>query len=214
MSTRGNNRREDRRDRRRDELKRAAIDVFYEHGFHAAKVSQIVQSVGVAQGTFYLYFEGKQQLFGEILSDFLELVVTTVASWEPGSIDTRELLREELVRVGMMLTEVLLENQRLTAIFFKEAMAVAPEFNETIRQFYETLGAMITDFNAILHRRGLITNMNFRILAFMTVGMAERVILEHVVYGNLGDPPPREVVEHLVMHFLAGTTEAIDNTQT
>lgn len=205
-------RREDRRDRRREELKRAAVDVFYEHGYHAAKVSEIVQKVGVAQGTFYLYFEGKQPLFGEIVSDFLELVVSTVASWEPASIDSREVLQEELTRVGMMLTEVLLENPRLTAIFFKEALAVAPEINALIHEFYSTLAAMLTDFNGILHRRGVIRDMNFRILAFMTIGMAERVILEHVVYENLGSPSPREVVEHLVMHYLAGTTEDIAHT--
>ncbi|MFU8802530.1 MAG: TetR/AcrR family transcriptional regulator, partial [Bradymonadaceae bacterium] len=200
--------RTNRREQRRDELKGAAIDVFHEHGYHTAKVSDIVQQVGVAQGTFYLYFEGKQQLFGEILVDFLQLVVSTVASWEPGEIDSREVLSQELTRVGMMLTEVLLEHQKLTAIFFKEALAVAPEFDETIRQFYETLQAMLTDFNAILCDRGLISAMNFRILASMTVGMAERVILEHIVYQNLGDPEPREVVEHLVMHYLAGTIEA------
>lgn len=200
--------REEQRDRRREELKQAALDIFYEHGYHAAKVSQIVQAVGVAQGTFYLYFEGKQQLFGEILTDFLSLLVTTVASWEPADLETRQALRDELVRVGMMLTEVLLENQRLTAIFFREALAV-PEFDATIREFYDTLGAMLTDFNRILYERGLIKAMNFRILAFMTVGMVERVILEHVVYENLGGPSPREVVEHLVIHYLAGTIEEV-----
>lgn len=199
--------RANRRDRRREELKRAAIDVFYDHGYHAAKVSDIVQQVGVAQGTFYLYFEGKQQLFGEILVDFLQLVVTTVADWEPANIDSRDVLEQELMRVGMMLTEVLLENQKLTAVFFKEALAVAPEFDETIRQFYDTLGAMLTDFNGILHSRGLIAAMNFRILAAMTIGMVERVILEHIVYESLGNPEPREVVEHLVLHFMAGTLE-------
>src|SRR5690554_6081305 len=105
-----------RRDRRREELKRAVIDVFYDHGYHVAKVSDIVQQVGVAQGTFYLYFEGKQQLFGEILVDFLQLVVSTVADWEPAEIDACEVLQQELMRVGMMLTEVLLENQKLTAV--------------------------------------------------------------------------------------------------
>lgn len=199
--------RANRRDRRREELKSAAIDVFYDHGYHASKVSDIVQQVGVAQGTFYLYFEGKQQLFGEILVDFLQLVVTTVADWEPANIDSRDVLQGELMRVGMMLTEVLLENQKLTAVFFKEALAVAPEFDETIRQFYDTLGAMLTDFNAILHGRGLIASMNFRILAAMTIGMVERVILEHIVYESLGNPEPREVVEHLILHYMAGTIE-------
>lgn len=196
-----------RRDRRQDAIKKAAIDVFFEHGYHAAKVSQIVKEVGVAQGTFYLYFEGKQQLFGELVSDFLELIVTTVASWEPADIDSREVLRQELTRVGLLLTRVLLDedNQKMTAIFFRESLAVAPEFNELIRHFYDTLQAMLADFNRILCRRGLIAEMNFKILASMTVGMVERVIMERIVYESLDDAEPEEIVEHLVLHYLTGT---------
>lgn len=197
--------RKSRRDRRQDSLKEAAISVFYEHGYHAAKVSQIVERVGVAQGTFYLYFEGKQQLFGELLSDFLELVVTTVASWEPATIDSREVLRAELTQVGLMLTEVFLDNRELTAIFFRESLAVAPEFTELIRHTYDTLLAMMTDFNRILWRRGLIPEMNFRILATMTLGKVERVIKEHIVHDNLEGATPEEIVEHLILHFMAGT---------
>ncbi len=194
-----------RRDRRQQSIKDAAIEVIFEHGYHGAKVSQIVDEVGVAQGTFYLYFEGKQQLFGELISDFLELVVTTVADWEPGEIDTRPRLREELCRVGLSLTHVLLANQKMTAIFFRESEAVAPEINELIRHAYETLLAMLTDFNRILYKRGLIAEMNFEVLATMTVGMVERVIVERIVHENLDDEQPEVIVDHLIAHYMAGT---------
>ncbi len=201
--------REQRREDRRDALKAAAAEVFSTDGYHAAKVSQIVEKVGVAQGTFYLYYESKQQIFGELLADFLTLVVETVAAWEPAELDSREVLREELQRVGMMLTEVVQENQPLAAIFFREALAVAPEFDAMIHEFYDTLAAMLTDFNAILCQRGLIEKMNFHVLAYMTIGMVERIIREHIVSEKLGDVEPREIVDHLIMHFLAGTAEPV-----
>lgn len=199
--------REERREDRRDALKAAAADVFAEFGYHAAKVSQIVERVGVAQGTFYLYYESKQQIFGELLADFLTLVVQTVAAWEPAELDSREVFHEELTRVGLMLTTVTLDNQALAAIFFREALAVAPEFDAMIHEFYDTLAAMLTDFNATLHSRGLIRSANFKVLAYMTIGMVERIIREYVVAETLRDVEPPEIVDHLVMHFLYGTTE-------
>lgn len=202
--------REQRKEDRREALKGAATQVFADKGYHAAKVSQIVEVVGVAQGTFYLYYESKQQIFGELLNDFLALVVETVAAWEPATLDSREVLRAELTRVGLSLTEVLLANQALAAIFFREALAVAPEFDAMIHEFYDTLTAMLTDFNGILCERGLIKRANFRILAVETIGMVERVILEYVVTGSLRDIPPREIVDHLVMMFIAGTTEPLE----
>lgn len=198
-------RREQRREDRRDEIKQAGIRVFAEYGYHAAKVSQIVQEVGIAQGTFYLYFEGKEPLFGEILHDFIHMVVSTIASWEPSDLEDREALRQDLTRVGLMLTEVFMENPELTGIFFREGLTVATEFQASIREFYETLGAMLSSFNTILYDRGLISKMNNRVLAFMTIGMVERVIQEWVLHNVLTDVPAREVVDNLVALYLEGT---------
>lgn len=199
-------RRAQRREDRRDEIKQAGIRIFATHGYHASKVSQIVQEVGVAQGTFYLYFEGKEPLFGEILTDFVTMVVTTIATWEPSDLENREALRTDLTRVGLLLTDVFIQNPDLTRIFFREALTVAPEFKALIREFYETLGAMLSSFNKILQERGLISDMNPRVLAFMTIGTVERVIQEYVLHGILDDIPVLEVVECLVRLYLDGTT--------
>lgn len=202
-------RREQRREDRREALKAAAIEVFSEKGYHQAKVSEIVERVGVAQGTFYLYYEGKQQLFGELLQDFLTLVLETVAAWEPASLETRDDLARELTRVGMMLTEVLDRHRGLASIFFKEALAVGHDFEETITDFYTTIAAMMTHFNQVLYERGLIAPMNFRLLAYATLGQVERIISEYVVTRSIEDVAHLELVEHLVYFFLTGTAQPI-----
>jgi AcrR family transcriptional regulator len=49
---------------RRTELLAAARSVFAKKGYESATVSEIVTRAGVAQGTFYLYFPGKEALAG------------------------------------------------------------------------------------------------------------------------------------------------------
>jgi AcrR family transcriptional regulator len=49
---------------RRTQLLAAARDVFSKKGYDNATVSEIVGKAGVAQGTFYLYFAGKDGLAG------------------------------------------------------------------------------------------------------------------------------------------------------
>lgn len=56
-----------RRTRRR--LLDAAEIVFAEHGYHDASIVRIVERAGVAQGTFYIYFRSKQEIFEELVSD-------------------------------------------------------------------------------------------------------------------------------------------------
>lgn len=195
---------------RQQEIKDAAIEIFADRGFHAAKVSDIVSEVGVAQGTFYLHFEGKRELFKEILRDFLSLVLETVDNWEPAALESREALREELIRVGTKLTRVLVDNRELTAIFFQELVSGTPEFDELVREFHTTLIEMLAGFNEVLYERELIESANFRILANMTIGMVERIIMEHVVHDEFTDTDPEVLVSHLVEHFLTGTTAPLD----
>lgn len=47
---------------KRERILRAAIDTFAESGYFNAKVSDIAKAAGVADGTIYLYFSGKEDL--------------------------------------------------------------------------------------------------------------------------------------------------------
>ncbi len=52
-------------------LVNAALTVMKEKGFEKASVSQIVKEAGVAQGTFYLYFESKSAIVPAIAEKIL-----------------------------------------------------------------------------------------------------------------------------------------------
>ncbi len=65
--------------RREDKRKRiidAAVDVFADKGFFQAKVSEIAEAAGVADGTIYLYFKSKDDLlislFREKMNEILQ----------------------------------------------------------------------------------------------------------------------------------------------
>ncbi len=54
-------------DERRAAILDAALDVFAENGFAAARLDDVAQKAGVAKGTLYLYFPDKEALFEELL---------------------------------------------------------------------------------------------------------------------------------------------------
>ena len=51
------------------EICAAALQVFAEKGFAAAKLDEIAKRAGVSKGTLYLYFEDKEQLFRAVVRD-------------------------------------------------------------------------------------------------------------------------------------------------
>lgn len=74
--------RQDRARRSREALLLAARRVFAEKGFPRATVADIVRAAGRAHGTFYLYFDNKQNIFAALLDEAIEsLTSQSKAMW-------------------------------------------------------------------------------------------------------------------------------------
>lgn len=58
-----------RGNRTRAKILAAAEQVFSEVGYHDASIVKITEAAGVGMGTFYLYFEGKLDVFDELVED-------------------------------------------------------------------------------------------------------------------------------------------------
>lgn len=81
-------------DERRRELVGAARQLFYTKGYKRTSVSDIVQTVGVAQGTFYYYFDSKTAVLEAIVDEavgqtrsILETIIadetlSAIAKWQ------------------------------------------------------------------------------------------------------------------------------------
>ena len=54
----------------------AAAEVFAEKSFHAATISEITNRAGVAKGTLYWYFPGKEELYRHDGRDLLHIAAT------------------------------------------------------------------------------------------------------------------------------------------
>jgi AcrR family transcriptional regulator len=67
------------------EICAAALEVFAEKGFAAAKLDEIAKRAGVSKGTLYLYFKDKEQLFRAVVRD---TVVPNVDNLRSGLIQT------------------------------------------------------------------------------------------------------------------------------
>ena len=53
----------------KDKIVQAAMECISEHGFEKTTVSKIVEQAGVAQGTFYIYFDQKNDILKDIMDE-------------------------------------------------------------------------------------------------------------------------------------------------
>lgn len=80
MSTKRQPRWQRRAEERPREICAAALEVFAEKGFAAAKLEEIAKRAGVSKGTLYLYFADKEQLFRAVVRDSIAPNVETIIS--------------------------------------------------------------------------------------------------------------------------------------
>src|SRR5579871_71937 len=85
-----------RKQARPGEILDAALKVFAQKGFAAARMDDIARQAGVTKGTIYLYFENKEAVFKslvrEVIGTTLGAVAADVQSFEGSA---RFLLRSE-----------------------------------------------------------------------------------------------------------------------
>jgi AcrR family transcriptional regulator len=62
------------------EICAAALEVFAEKGFAAAKLDEIASRAGVSKGTLYLYFKDKEELFRAVVRDTVAPNIDAVKS--------------------------------------------------------------------------------------------------------------------------------------
>jgi TetR/AcrR family fatty acid metabolism transcriptional regulator len=140
----------DRSDKR-DALLRAAIDTFAARGFFNAQVADVARAAGVAAGTVYLYFRGKDDLLISIFERTMKEAIAegrrTVGALTNPIDRLREIARLHLGRLG---------RDRALAIVFQVELRQSTKFMErfSATQLREYLG-VIRDVIADGQARGL-----------------------------------------------------------
>ena len=126
---------ERRRTQRREAILEAAKAVFRDKGYHQASVHDIIDGAQIARGTFYLYFSSKQDLFGELVADFLENVRKQVHRIElgPDAPPPRIQLRDNFRRI----VTAVLERDAIASIILRDSRGFDEESRARVDAFWD-----------------------------------------------------------------------------
>lgn len=75
-------------DEKRRRVFEAAVDEFAEHRFSAASINRVVKAAGIPRGSFYQYFENKEDLYLHVLEEIGREKMEIFSRYRPPSADT------------------------------------------------------------------------------------------------------------------------------
>jgi AcrR family transcriptional regulator len=181
--------RQSKGERTRRKLLEAAEEVFGALGYHDASIVKITEAADVAQGTFYLYFESKRQVFDEVVLDLNQRIRRAMS----------EAARKATTR---------LEAERLGFAGFFRFTAEHPALYRVIRQaefvspwvmhhHYETITGNYAPFLEEAMKTGEVSSGDPLVLAWALAAVGEIIGLRWILWNEEGEMP-QEVFEEMM----------------
>jgi AcrR family transcriptional regulator len=172
----------------RQRLLDAAEEVFSGLGYHEASIVKITEAAGVAQGTFYLYFASKQEIFEELVRDLNRRVRHAMAEGAE-----RGRTRAEAELLGFKgYFEFVAQHGALYRII-RQAEFVSPQ---TLHDHYEAIASGYIAALGSAMERGEVAAMDPEVLAWALMGMGELVGLRWIVWEG-ADEVPKNLLEQM-----------------
>jgi len=173
-----NNKKNNGRDARRQQLLDAARQVFSRRGYHQATVDDITTAAGVAKGTFYLYFEEKRAIFYELIQQFFQLV-TRAGMSVAQDVTTRQEYFSRVENAAISLMKLFKENRDLVRLAFRESMGMDERLEKMVRDFYRGMAEVEAENIRLGMELGLLRkSVDPLLAAYAHIGMVERVLLQ------------------------------------
>ncbi len=171
--------------RMRRRLLEAAEEVFAQRGYHDASIVKITETAGVAQGTFYVYFESKRQIFDELVEDLNRRVRHAMSE-----ASARGRTRVEAERLGFRgFFDFTAEHPALYRII-RQAEFVSPR---ALHLHYQRIAKGYVDGLRRAIDAGEIVEQDPEVIVWALMGIGELMGMRWILWGDPDDldAPPR-----------------------
>ncbi|WP_457679767.1 TetR/AcrR family transcriptional regulator [Thermovibrio sp.] len=148
---------------REREILSKAKSLFSQKGFYSLTVSDIVDSLGIARGTFYIYFKNKNHIYKRVLEESVNQIESSLKLLPKEN--PLGQLRENLSAVLKLIDE----DRETARLIFYHPYNLDPEFDQVVEGFFEKVLFLI--------ERALFRGMEMGIVRECSVRVVSRAIL-------------------------------------
>lgn len=198
------------REEREKQILRVAAEIFATKGYRAASVTDIVEGAGVARGTFYHYFQSKQDIFLRLIDSYFEQLSNILEN-------NSYRLREAVLKSGQPLNAWLQntldylrfhrENPHLTSLIYREAMGVDTAFSQKVEKQVTFARKKLAEDLDMLLERGLIIPCDTELAATFIAGASVGLILTRILTDESCD------LMHLAFELVRNQARALAVSQ-
>ena len=173
--------------KRRDGLKRqseilaVALKLFSEKGYTATSIDDIIETAGIARGTFYLHFTGKSDLLSMIVDSYLNRMYEIVKKLDISMnrpMDEIKRFYREAIRMYVSIPDV----KQFMKVIFMEVMGTEKEILDKVNAFYKISIQISAQYIAQAQKDGkVIPSLDSVATSTCIVGAVKEILLQWTI---------------------------------
>ncbi len=155
----------------------SALALFAKNGYHATSVADIIREIGVARGTYYRYFDDKQDLFYQLLETNFKFVRKVM----PQIPENPDIKAEDLEAILTTAFRRLLnqpDSLAFVSMMVNEASGVDKASAKMVSAFYDDLAEVFAGYISKVQAEGLIKSLDPRISAYLVLGALKEIFIQ------------------------------------
>jgi AcrR family transcriptional regulator len=169
------------RDFKKERILEEASSLFYERGYRGTTLDAIAERLEVSKPFIYHHFTSKAELLVEIYKRVLRLCLDTIeaAAASPGT------SREQLRAFATGYTHIVIKDQAIVAIFFREEQNLPPDQIEAINALKREFDTKLTQLLQQGVDKGEFQIADIRLATLALTGMMNWVYTWYRPHGRL-----------------------------
>lgn len=194
---------EEDKEAQRQRIMQAAVKVFGKQGYHRSTITQIAQTADMGRGTLYWYFKSKEDLFREVILQFMHGSVQQLQEM----INQEDSLEQTLRKIIRSWLDMAVEQPEYVHIMYSiyshhaegelahELLSATTELYRQIIAFLEAL------FQKAIHSGQMRSADSYRLSRLM-IGLIDGIVLQHLFVEPIQPEAMTEVVLGLMLKGL------------
>lgn len=170
-----------KKEKNRKRILAAAENLFYERGFAATSLREVIKKSGLSTTVFYSFFPGKRDLLVELVLPLGEEINAKLNAAFKDSSDAGDPI-EKAITIGL---EVYARRRKLTKIFVTETAAQNLQSRGPLRKVLDRSTEIVMDQLKIGVAKGYFRPVDPKVFAYSFMGMLEMHLYRWSVLGEL-----------------------------
>jgi AcrR family transcriptional regulator len=160
---------------RRERILDNASELFAAKGYHGTTIDEIVQATGIAKGTFYIYFDSKEELLVEVIKRLIERTLVKIDRELDDKTEKDFVTRIETK--GQEMLQLYIERSELLYMLLGETVG-NPRLMKQLREVYEQLAHRVEeDLREGVEAGELFPFADLKTISYALVGMGQSMAI-------------------------------------